>query len=133
VKVESSNFAAEHGSGAIAISAVTKAGSATFHGALYDYLRNYRLQANDRSNSVAGVARPESTFNYPGLNVGGPLMFGDPYTRNRDRLFFFAGFEVQEQKVDQGARFSVVPTERQRLGDMSEVAGPGRNYHAQDV
>ena len=34
VKVQSSNYAAEHGSGAVAISAVTKSGSSVFHGTL---------------------------------------------------------------------------------------------------
>jgi len=48
VKVQSSNFAAEYGAGGMNISAVTKAGSAQFHGTLYDYTRNYQFAANDR-------------------------------------------------------------------------------------
>ena len=60
VKVQSSNFAAEYGSGAMNVSAVTKAGSSQFHGSLYDYSRSHKFAANDRSNSIAGVKKPES-------------------------------------------------------------------------
>ncbi|HSB26694.1 MAG TPA: TonB-dependent receptor, partial [Pyrinomonadaceae bacterium] len=52
VKVQTSNYAAEHGSSAVQISATTKGGSRDFHGSVYDYLRESRFQANDRSNSI---------------------------------------------------------------------------------
>src|SRR5688572_22200431 len=106
VKVQSSNFAAEHGTGGMSISCVTKAGSSSFHGSVYDYWRDHRFAANDRSNSIALTPKPKSSYQYPGGNVGGPLVFGDSYTRNRDRLFFFAAFEVQRQQVDTGSFFT---------------------------
>ena len=59
VKVQTSNYAAEHGTSAVQISATTKGGSADFHGSVYDYLRNYRFQANDRSNSINNVDATE--------------------------------------------------------------------------
>ena len=77
VKVLSSNFAAEHGTGGMNVSAVTKAGSSQFHGQLYDYWRDYRFAANDRSNSIAGTPKPKSTYQYPGGNIGGPIVFCD--------------------------------------------------------
>ena len=73
VKVQTSNYAAEHGTSAVQISATTKGGSSGFHGSIYDYLRNHRFQANDRSNSINNVERPKSKYNYPGGNIGGPL------------------------------------------------------------
>ncbi len=42
VKVQSSNFAAEYGTGGMNVSGVTKAGSSAFHGKLYDYWRDQR-------------------------------------------------------------------------------------------
>ena len=132
VKVQSSNFAAEYGSGAMNVSAVTKAGTSQFHGTLYDYSRSHKFAANDRSNSIAGVKKPESSFQYPGGNIGGPIFFGDSYTKNRDKLFFFAGIEVQRQQVDSGSRFGVVPTDLQRNGDFSEfLHGNGQNFNQQ--
>ena len=62
VKVQSSNFAAEHGTGGMNISGVTKSGTSKFHGSLYDYWRDHRFAANDRSNSIAGTEKPKSTL-----------------------------------------------------------------------
>ncbi len=130
VKVQSSNFAAEYGSGAMNVSAVTKAGSSQFHGTLYDYSRSHKFAANDRSNSIAGVKKPESSFQYPGGNIGGPIIIpGTDFNKNRDKLFFFAGIEVQRQQVDSGARFGTVPTAAQRSGDFSEfLTANGQNF-----
>jgi len=120
VKVQTSNYAAEHGSSAVQISATTKGGSHDFHGSVYDYLRNYNFQANDRSNSINGVKRPLSKYNYPGGNIGGPVIFpGTNFNKNRDKLFFFFGFEYYYQRVDEGSSLWSVPTLNQRKGDFS--------------
>src|SRR5215203_167235 len=125
VKVQSSNFAAEYGAGGMNVSAVTKGGGSKFSGTLYDYNRNNKFAANDRSNSIAGVDKPKSKFNYVGGNLGGPIpLFGTDYNKNRDKLFFFFGLEVQRQDVDPGSRFSVVPTALQRQGIFSESLTP---------
>jgi hypothetical protein len=125
VKVQSSNFAAEHGSGGMNISAVTKGGSSRFSGSLYDYYRDHRFAANDRSNSILGTPKPKSSFNYPGGNVGGPIVIpGVEWLANRDKLFFFFGLESQRQKVDPGARLGVVPTQLQRQGIFTETNLP---------
>jgi hypothetical protein len=129
VKVQSSNFAAEYGTGGMSVSAVTKAGTSEFHGTLYDYVRDHKFAANDRSNAWAGVDKPKSSFQYPGGNVGGPIFFPG-FNSNRDKLFFFAGIEVQRQKNDPGARFGVVPTVKQRAGDFSEfLVSNGQNLN----
>jgi Carboxypeptidase regulatory-like domain/TonB-dependent Receptor Plug Domain len=52
VKVQSSNFAAEYGSGGMNVSGVTKSGTSAFHGEAYDYWRDYRLAANDRDGEA---------------------------------------------------------------------------------
>jgi outer membrane receptor protein involved in Fe transport len=96
VKIQSSNYAAEHGSSGVQISATTKGGGKDFHGTLYTYIRDAAINANDRSNTINGVARPEESY--------------------RDKLFFFYGLEVQRQQVDPGSRFDVVPTAEMRQG-----------------
>ena len=131
VKVQSSNFAAEYGTGGMNVSGVTKAGTSKFHGSLYDYVRDSRFAANDRSNSIAGTPKPKSKYQYPGGNIGGPISFGDSYTKNRDKLFFFAAFEVQRQDVDSGSRFNRTYSERMRNGDFSELlSGRGSNLNS---
>src|SRR5215207_2488137 len=121
VTVKTSNYAAEYGSGGVQISATTKGGTKDFHGTLYYYFRPEKLQANDRSNSNLGNARPKTDFKYPGGNLSGPILL--PFTRfnrDRDRLFFFVGFEVQKQRPDRGSRVGTVPTVRERAGDFSQ-------------
>lgn len=126
VKVQTSNYAAEHGTSGVQITATTKSGSGGFHGTLYEYVRDWHFNANDRSNNYANVnnrERPKSKYHYPGGNIGGPLLL--PWTsfnKNRDKLFFFVGYEYQYQRVDTGSFLSFTPTERQRRGDFSELS-----------
>jgi len=122
VKVESSNFAAEYGTGGMNVSAVTKGGSSRFSGTIYDYNRNYKFAANDRSNSITGTEKPKSKFNYPGGNLGGPILIpGTSFNKSRDKAFFFAGFEVQRQQVDPGSFLSTTLTDKMKKGDLSEL------------
>ena len=131
VKVQSSNFAAEYGTGGMSVSGVTKSGSSKFHGSAYDYWRDYKFAANDRSNSIAGTEKPKSTYQYPGGNVGGPMAFGDSYTKNRDRLFFFVAYEDQRQQVDSGSHFTRTYSQAMRNGDFSELlANRGSNLNS---
>jgi hypothetical protein len=131
VKVQSSNFAAEYGAGGMNVSGVTKSGTSKFHGEGYDYWRDSKFAANDRSNSIAGTAKPKSKYQYPGGNIGGPITFGDNYTKNRDKLFFFAAFEDQRQQVDSGSRFSRTYTPAMKNGDFSELlANRGSNLNS---
>jgi hypothetical protein len=130
VKVQTSNYAAEHGTASILINATTKSGSSGFHGSVYDYSRDYRLGANDRSNSINRIERPASKYNYPGGNIGGPLylpkkVFGPlgGLNENKDKLFFFVGFEYYYQRVDEGSKLGLVPTLKMRNGDFSELPG----------
>jgi Carboxypeptidase regulatory-like domain/TonB-dependent Receptor Plug Domain len=131
VKVQSSNFAAEYGTGGMNVAGVTKSGTSSFHGQAYYYSRDAKFAANDRSNSIAGTPKPQSKYQYPGGNIGGPISFGDSYTKNRDKLFFFAAFEVQRQQVDSGSRFNRTYTQAMRNGDFSELlANRGSNLNS---
>ena len=124
VKVQTSNYAAEHGTSSVLISATTKGGANAFHGSLYDYSRDHSLGANDRSNSIAGIQRPESKYNYPGGNIGGPVIIpGTKFNQKRDKLFFFVGYEYYYQRVDEGSKLGRVPSVKVRAGDFSEVSG----------
>jgi hypothetical protein len=131
VKVQSSNFDAEYGTGAINVSAVTKGGSSKVHGTGYWYGRDHRLAANDRSNTIVGIPKPRSGFFYPGGNIGGPIVLPRiAYMRNRDRLFFWIGVEAQRQKLDSGTSLSTTASEAARIGDLSEfLENRGQNLN----
>ena len=122
VRVQTSNYAAEHGTSAVQINATTKGGSNEFHGSVYDYIRHHRFQASDRSNNIAVpiITKPKSQYNYPGFNIGGPVIFpGTNFNKNRDKLFFFFGYEYYYQRVDEGSFLETVPTLKERAGDFS--------------
>lgn len=127
VKVQVSNYAAEFGTNAINVQAVTKSGSSEFHGSAYWYNRHYKLAANDRSRSLIGNPRPESKFNYPGFTLSGPILFPG-FNKERDKAFFFIGYEWAKQSLDTGAAFSVVPTAGQRAGLFNDYQG-GQNLN----
>ena len=123
VKVQSSNYAAEYGSGGVSVSAVTKGGSARSSTA-----RSTTTSATTSSRRTIARTRspastkPKSKYQYPGGNIGGPIIIpGTDFNKDRDKAFFFVGFEVQRQKVDSGSRFGVVPTVRQRARRLQRV------------
>ncbi len=129
VTVKTSNFAAEYGSSGVQITATTKGGSKDFHGEVYDYFRPLALQASDRSITSVGGLKPQTHFQYPGGNIGGPILL--PFTnfnKNRDKLFFFVGLEFQRQIRDPGAKLGTVPTAAERNGDFSKsISGRAGN------
>jgi len=134
VTIQSSNFAAEHGNSGVQISGTTKSGGKEFHGSLYNYTRHEALAANDRFRNYIKAQDPTSLaaekplgrFYYPGGTISGPIylpkkVFGPlgGFNKDRDKLFFFVGFEVQRQTFGAPPRISNVPTLAQRRGDFS--------------
>src|SRR5258708_9631372 len=91
VTTSNSNADAGRSSGA-QVSLVTKSGTNSFHGSLYEYNRSNLGQANDWFNEHAQVQsrlpnrRAPLLRNTLGAPIGGPI--------NRDRAFFFARSET---------------------------------------
>src|SRR5581483_1855710 len=62
-----------------------RAGSNQFHGGVYHYLQNEKLNANEFFLNQAGTARPQFRRNETGVNLGGPI--------SHDKTFFFAAVQ----------------------------------------
>ena len=127
-KVLTSNFGAENQKGPAVVSSVAKAGGRDFHGSGYLYARHYAMNANDWLNNRLGLKRPENKYFFPGGNIGGPVLIpGTNFNKNRDKLFFFAGYEYYKQTLDTGVLRATVPTQGMRGGNYSpaEVAKMG--------
>jgi hypothetical protein len=77
------------------INIVTKSGTNAVHGALYDYVRDDRLNAR---NSLSGTRLPMSQSQY-GANVGGPIV--------SNRTFYFAN--VEQRGLDQSGLVTISP------------------------
>ncbi len=127
-KVLTSNFSAEDQKGPIVITSVTKAGGSTFHGSAFFSARNHVLNSNDWLNNNSNVKQPANSYYYPGATIGGPIVVpGTSFNKNRDKLFFFAGFEYYKQTLDTGLLRATVPTASELAGDFSpgSIAGEG--------
>lgn len=121
-KVHTNNFSAEfpNTAGGV-VNLVTKSGTNKLHGALFDFLRNDKMAANDFFINRAGRPRAPFRFNQFGAAVGGPLVIPKLYD-GKDKTFFFASYEGL-QWVRGLISTGTMPTLREREGDFSE----GRN------
>lgn len=89
VSVLGSNYPAEYGrtSGGI-VNTATRVGTNSFHGSVYEFLRNSRLDAR---NFFDGPKIPPFKRNQFGASAGAPIQ--------KDRTFFFADYEGLRQSL----------------------------------
>ena len=86
-RADSNNYPAELGTGTGGqVSVVTKSGTNNFHGSIFEYFRNDRLDArNFFDNVTAGIPKSKLRLNQFGGSVGGPII--------KNKLFFFGSYE----------------------------------------
>lgn len=116
----STDFGAENAKGPAIENVIGKAGSQAFHGDIYLIARNNALNANGWYNNNLRETRPSGSYYYPGGKIGGPVLL--PFTefnRDRDKAFFFVGFEPYRQHWQSAELGSWVPTIAERKGDFS--------------
>ncbi|MDE1155941.1 MAG: carboxypeptidase regulatory-like domain-containing protein [Acidobacteriaceae bacterium] len=123
-KVETSAFLPENPNGPVVVNTETKSGGHDYHGELYASVRNAALNTTDWRVKNELLPKPNEAYYYPGVNIGGPVLFPG-FNKNRDKLFFFAGFEkslqyVQDPLLD--IRETVSPTAAMRTGDFTDTA-----------
>lgn len=91
------------------VNVVLKSGTNEFHGSLYEFHRNGRLDARNFF-APAGEAAPKYIRNQFGFSVGGPV--------RKNRTFFFADYEGTRSREGL-TRVTNVPTLAERAGDFS--------------
>ncbi len=127
-KINLFNFNAEDQKGPQVISTVTKSGGNQFHGSGFFSARNYVLNSNDWLLNNSGLSRPQDKYYYPGGTISGPVIIpGTRFNKNRNKLFFFTGFEYFYQVLDTGLLRATVPTASELTGNFSpsSLAGEG--------
>src|SRR2546422_1575884 len=117
------NYSAEYGrtSGGV-INAISKSGTNEFHGDVYNFLRNDKLDANDFFSNRAGQPRPTLRRNQFGAAAGGPI--------RKDRTFIFGDYEGIRFAEGAASQNSAVPSENARLGILAGqpvLTGPCAN------
>src|SRR5271169_1585086 len=121
-RVTTSNYDAASGrSSGAQVNLVTKSGTNSFHGSLYEYHRPTFDVANDFFNKSSELSQglpnrpPHILRNTFGGTIGGPIV--------KDRLFFFAAYEGQ-RTADQVQTNRVIPTPSLVAGDLKYLCNP---------
>ncbi|MDZ7638430.1 MAG: carboxypeptidase regulatory-like domain-containing protein [Bryobacterales bacterium] len=88
VQILTASYTAEYGRSAGGqIRIVTKSGTNELHGAMYEYLRNEKLDANSWQNNRNGAQRNPFRYNQFGYNVSGPVFIPKFYD-GRNKFFW---------------------------------------------
>jgi hypothetical protein len=103
------------------VNIVTKSGSNALHGDLFEFLRNYELNARTKGMLLTNAAGAVTSNLQPlidslkrsqyGGTVGGKII--------RDKLFFFAGYQQTTQRSAPPTTSAKVPTALTAVGDFS--------------
>ena len=122
-KAETSALTAQNGmhSGA-AVNAITKSGSNSFRGDGFEFFRDHSFNALDAfaAKNADGTRKDDGLKrNQYGATLGGPLV--------TDKLFFFAGYQGTNTRVNPTDNRSNVPTAAMLAGDFTAFASPACN------
>jgi hypothetical protein len=115
---QTSDYAAQYGqSAAGVVNVVTKSGGSTFHGDLFEYVRNGDLNAR---NYFASVPDPLKRNQFGGT-FGGPVII--PHVLSGKRTFFFVGYQKTISRDQLNGQSGYVPTQAELGGDFSAISG----------
>jgi hypothetical protein len=93
-KVQTSDFSAEFGrSGAAVLNATIKSGTNEFHGDVWEYFRNDKLDAADFFENAHQVPKGELRQNQFGFTAGGPLYIPKLFN-GKNKVFLFGDYEA---------------------------------------
>jgi outer membrane receptor protein involved in Fe transport len=111
-RIITNTFDAEYGrnSGSV-VNLITKSGGNTFHGNVYEYLRNTDLDAR----GYPDTSKPQLNQNQFGGTFGGPI--------KKDRSFFFLSYEGHRTRDGVPGQLLNVPTAAEFGGDFSGAGG----------
>ncbi len=117
-EIEKAMYPPEYGgkSGAL-INVETKSGASTFHGGLYDFLRNSALDAKNFFDSPTAPIPPFRQNQFGGT-LGGPLALRPGPGGQPPKTFFFLSYEGLRSDQSITQTFSV-PTPAERMGNFS--------------
>src|SRR5262245_55627447 len=116
-KVQQSAYSSEFSHAGGLLNGTTKSGTNAFHGGLFEFLRNDKLDARNFFAREREILKR----NQFGGTFGGPVSIPKLYN-GRDKTFFFASYEGMRER--QGLVFNnTVPTAAMKRGDFSGILG----------
>ena len=126
-RAETSAMTAQNGthSGG-AVNAVTKSGTNSFRGDVFEFFRHHSMNATDpfATKNLDGSRKDDGLKrNQYGVTLGGPI--------KTDKLFFFYGYQGTNTTVNPTDNRAFVPTAAMLQGDFTTFASPACNAGVQ--
>ena len=125
-KVQSGIYPAEFGRAAGQVNVSTKPGTNEYHGTIFEFLRNDKLDARsyDFASSTRSAANPSPAAapyrqNQYGYTLGGPVRIPKLFN-GKNRLFFMSNFEGFNSRLT-ATSLGTVLTDQMRTGDFSSL------------
>ena len=116
-KVQTGVYPAEFGHESTQINVLTKSGGNSYHGALFEFLRNDKFDAVPYAFTSNHPTKSPFKWNDYGFEIDGPVSIPKLFN-GRNRLFFMANDEWKVQRQNSQGIYSV-PTAAMFGGDMS--------------
>jgi carboxypeptidase family protein len=117
VKVLTSNYGAQYGkNGSGTVEVETKSGTSSFHGDVYEFLRNDDFNARQ----FGATSVPEYKKNDYGFTIGGPVYIPGHYNADKQKTFFFYSEEWRREITPNSFGQVQVPTAAETAGNFSD-------------
>jgi hypothetical protein len=117
-KVLTSNYGAQYGrNGSGTVEVETKSGTSSFHGDLYEFVRNDAFNATPFFQTTV----PAYKKNDFGYTLGGPIYIPGHYNTNKQKTFFFWSQEWRRDRVPSLFPVTTVPSSAERQGNFNDL------------
>ena len=116
-KVQTGIYPAEFGHQATQINVVTKSGGNSYHGALFDFLRNDKFDAIPYQFGTVHPTKSPFKWNDYGFELDGPVRIPKIFN-GKNRLFFMANDEWKTQRSHSQTNYTL-PTAAEEAGNFS--------------
>jgi hypothetical protein len=109
------------------VNVVTKSGSNQFHGAVWEFLRNDKLDAANFFDNFFGRKKPAFRQNQYGVQAGGPLVIPHLYD-GRDKRTYVSGYWEGFRSTKGFTVQNNVPSAAELNGDFSDLLIPNSQF-----
>jgi len=119
-KVQTGVYPAEFGRQTTQINVLTKSGTNQYHGTLFEFFRNDKMDANPYSFTSIRTTKDPFKWNQYGFTLGGPVRIPKIFN-GKDKLFFMGNYEAYRKRGNTTGLYSLAPVAVQG-GDFSAIA-----------
>lgn len=131
VKVETFQADAAYGHTAGGtVNQVTKSGTNSFHGSLYEYGQWSALDDTPWFTKAANATKSVTRYNQYGGSFGGPVLVPKVYNGHNRAFVFFAYEGIKDNSPSPS--ITTVPTDAEKQGDFSALLALGSSYAIYD-